>query len=48
MIVALTAGVLLEEKQQALAAGMNDFIAKPIRAAELREAVQKYLAPKAA
>lgn len=48
VIVALTAGVLLEEKQQALAAGMNDFIAKPIRADELREAVRKYLAPKAA
>jgi PAS domain S-box-containing protein len=29
-IVALTAGVLTEERQRALAAGMNDFVGKPI------------------
>ena len=29
-VIALTAGVLTEERQRALAAGMNDFIGKPI------------------
>ncbi len=29
-VIALTAGALLEERQRALAAGMNDFITKPI------------------
>ena len=34
-IVALSAGVLLEEREKTLAAGMQDFIAKPIRLPEL-------------
>ncbi len=43
VIVALTAGVLQEEEREALAAGMNAFLSKPIRAEELRETIRKFL-----
>ena len=45
-IIALTAGALVEEKRRALAAGMNDFLTKPINPSQLinrlRMAVETY------
>ena len=45
-IIALTAGALVEEKRRALAAGMNDFLTKPIDPSQLinrlRMAVETY------
>ena len=38
-IIAMTASVLPEDQQRALAAGMNDFIAKPINAQRLAHAL---------
>jgi two-component system, sensor histidine kinase and response regulator len=41
-IIALTAAVMQEERQNALAAGMNDFIEKPIKVERLKEVLQQY------
>lgn len=45
-IIALTAGALVEEKNRALEAGMNDFLTKPINPSELinvlRQSVEAY------
>jgi len=40
-VVALTAGTLMEEKKRALAAGMNDFLSKPIEPSKLIRTVRK-------
>ncbi len=42
-VVALTAHALEEHRQQCLEAGMNDFLSKPFRAAELREVLLRWL-----
>lgn len=41
-LVALTGSVLSEERQEALAAGMDDLLTKPARLTQLREAVQRH------
>jgi CheY-like chemotaxis protein len=41
-IVALTANVLEEDRKRCFAAGMNDYLAKPIRKNNLIEAIQKW------
>ena len=41
-IIALTAAVLQEDREQAIAAGMNDFIEKPIKVDRLKEILQQY------
>ena len=41
-IIALTAAVLQKDRQQALAAGMNDFIEKPINVDRLKDVLQQY------
>ena len=42
-IVALTAAALTSERDEALAAGMNDFLTKPIDVARLRETLARHL-----
>jgi len=44
-IVALTAGALLGEREKCLAAGMDDFLAKPIRPSQLSALLETYLSP---
>ena len=46
-IIALTAGVTVEEQAQCREAGMSGFLAKPLRAAELRKVLQEYLTTQA-
>jgi CheY-like chemotaxis protein len=42
-IIAQTAFSLQSEKEKALQAGCNDFITKPIREADLKKMLMKYL-----
>ena len=42
-IIALTAGILLEEKEKCLEAGMNDYISKPIIKSNLELILHKWL-----
>ncbi len=44
-IVALTANVLPEQREACLAAGMDDFVQKPVGLAELREALSRCAGP---
>ncbi len=41
-VIALTAAALPEERTRCVAAGMNDFIAKPVKLAELQAALARY------
>jgi signal transduction histidine kinase/ActR/RegA family two-component response regulator len=43
-IIALTAAALVSEREQALAAGMNEFLTKPIDAMKLRETLSQAIA----
>ena len=44
-ILALTAGVMEADHQLALAAGMDDYLAKPLRKEGLQEVVERWLSP---
>ncbi|WP_457574846.1 response regulator [Desulfolithobacter sp.] len=44
-IIAMTAHAMEEDREQCLAAGMDDYIAKPINAATLLALLRKYLSP---
>lgn len=46
-IVALTAAAMIEDKSKALAAGMNDHLAKPIDPAQLYQLLARYLPTRA-
>jgi len=43
VVIALTAGVLQEEREKCISAGMDDFISKPIVHAELKAVLKKWL-----
>ncbi len=45
-IIAMTADAMQSDRENCLAAGMDDYVAKPIRVAELMEALQKVQARK--
>ena len=47
-IVALTAAALVSEREQSLAVGMNDFIAKPIEAERMVEVIRRVAAGRSA
>jgi PAS domain S-box-containing protein len=42
-VVAMTAGVMESERNRCVAAGMDDFIGKPVVAAQLRDVLQRHL-----
>ncbi|MCX7279746.1 MAG: PAS domain S-box protein [Burkholderiales bacterium] len=42
-IIALTAGAMLEEQQEAVAAGMDDFVAKPFEVRQLVNVIRRHL-----
>ncbi len=44
-IIAMTAGVMTSERERASAAGMNDYITKPINGDELRQIIARWLEP---
>jgi CheY-like chemotaxis protein len=42
-VLAMTAGVMLSEREQCIASGMNDFIAKPIDVEQMLRAIARNL-----
>ena len=42
-IIALTAGIFVEEKEKCLSSGMNDYISKPINQNDLEQILQKWV-----
>jgi CheY-like chemotaxis protein len=42
-IIALTAGIMLGEKDKCIEFGMNDYVSKPIIESDLEEIIQKWL-----
>ena len=45
-IIGVTAGNVLGEKEKCMEAGMNDFLPKPLRQADLLEILKKYISAK--
>jgi CheY-like chemotaxis protein len=44
-ILAMTAGAMKGDRERCLAAGMDDYIAKPVRPEELYQKLERYLPP---
>ena len=42
-IIALTAGIFVEEKEECLKSGMNDYVTKPINISDLEAIMFKWL-----
>ena len=42
-VIALTADAMAGDREKCLAAGMNDYITKPLRPAELKQALQRFV-----
>jgi CheY-like chemotaxis protein len=43
-IIAMTAGIMEEDRIESFAAGMNDYITKPVNLADLRHLLQRFIA----
>ena len=42
-IIALTAGIMISEKEKCLQSGMNDYLSKPFKITELQHIINKYI-----
>jgi CheY-like chemotaxis protein len=47
-IIALTANAMTGDREACVAAGMTNFLAKPVRQEELRVCLEKWLGPRSA